>query len=157
MASLGFDTRTAEPLKNFSEPIPAGEYVAAIVDSERKPTTAGTGELIKCVWEILKGEHKGRKLFANYNILNPNEDAQRIGRAEIAAACRACGKPNATDTSELHNIVVVLKVAIQKRKDTGELENRIKAYHPKDGGLPPAAKAAEEPVKPLPKDESDPF
>ena len=158
MASLGFDTRTAEPMRDFSEPIPAGDYVVVMVESERKPTKAGTGEYLKCVWEVVKGEHKGRKLFANYNIANPNPDAERIGRAEITAACRACGKPNATDTAELHKIPIVVKVAVQKKSDgSGELENRIKAYHPKDGGLPPAAKAADEPVKPLPKDESDPF
>jgi len=159
MAVLNFDAASTEPLADLSEPIPAGEYLAQIVESEMKPTKAGTGEYLRLVWEIVKGQYKGRKLFDNLNVQNPNDEAVRIAKATLSAICRAVGVGKLTDSQQLHGKTVLLKVKIQTSKDTGDLENRIRAYSPKpDGSLPPAAKAAEEPAaKPLPKDDSDPF
>ena len=47
MAELaGFDAREVEPAVEFA-PLPAGKYIAAIVESETKPTKAGGGSYLQ--------------------------------------------------------------------------------------------------------------
>lgn len=145
MASLnGFNANDVEPSKGF-DPMPAGRYLAVIVDSEMKTTAAGTGEYLSLTFEIIDGEFANRKLFHNLNLDNPNQTAVQIARAELSAICRAVGVMNPADSGELHNLPMVIKVGLEKRKDTGEMQNRIKAFEPKDS-TPPAASAASKPA-----------
>lgn len=135
MASLsGFNAAEVEPAKGF-ELIPAGRYVAIISDSEMKTTQSGTGEYLKLEFEIIDGEHKGRKLFANLNLNNPNAQAVQIARAELSAICRAVNVLQPKDSVELHNLPLTIKVGLEKRKDTNELQNRIKGYESKDAAV----------------------
>lgn len=139
----GFDAATVEPNEGFS-PIPAGDVVAVMTASEMKSTAAGTGQYLALTFEIIEGPSKNRKLFANLNLANPSQEAVRIARGDLSAICRAVGVLAPKDTSELHNKPLVLKVGIEKRKDTGDLQNRIKGYakHGSNGGGAPAAPAA---------------
>lgn len=139
----GFDAATVEPNEGFS-PIPAGDVVAVMTASEMKPTAAGTGQYLALTFEVIEGPSKNRKLFANLNLANPSQEAVRIARGDLSAICRAVGVLAPKDTSELHNKPLVLKVGIEKRKDTGDLQNRIKGYakHGGNGGGAPAAPAA---------------
>lgn len=119
-----------KPSEGF-EPLPAGEYIAAIVDSEMKSTQSGTGEYLKLTWEVMDGKYKGRKLFENLNLQNPNAQAVEIARGTFAAIRRATGVVEPKDSVELHNIPVLIRVGVKKREDTGELQNRITSYKPK--------------------------
>lgn len=128
MASLkGFNATEVAPSTGF-EPLPVGEYVAMIVDSEEKPTQAGTGSYVKLVIEVVDGQFKGRKLFENLNLDNPSQEAVNIARATLSAICRAVGVLTPDDTVQLHNIPMTIKVGMEKRKDTGDMQNRIKGY-----------------------------
>lgn len=134
MANIeGFDADQVEPNKGF-DPLPAGDYQACIVKSEDKKTNNGNGSYISLELEVIDGECKGRRLWANLNLDNPNAEAVRIARGDLSAICRACGIPRPKDTSELHNIPMVLKVGLKPRKDTGEIQNVIKGYSPVAGG-----------------------
>lgn len=136
MASLkGFNANEVEPNAGF-DVIPAAEYVAAIVNSEEKETSAGTGTYHKLEFQILEGAFVNRKLWVNLNLNNPSEEAVKIARGELSAICRAVNVLTPNDTVELHNLPMVIKVGVQKRKDTGEMENRIKGYKPKGGTGP---------------------
>lgn len=148
MAGLGgFDANKVEPAKAF-DPVPAGEYTAAIIDSSMETNSKGTGEFLKLEFQILDGTHKGRKLYANLNLKNTNEEAVRIARAELSSICRATGILTPNDSVELHNLPMIIKVGMEKRKDTGEMQNRIKAYKPRKkqsaSSEPIAAKEGEE-------------
>ena len=84
MALLGntFDPSTAEDMSY--EPIPAGFYIAKIIESDLKITSSGTGQYIKNVWEILEGDdaqYNGRKIYQNLNIINDNETAVKIAKS----------------------------------------------------------------------------
>lgn len=137
MANLtGFNAAEVEPNKGF-DPIPAGYYPGAMVASEMKTTQAGTGQYLKCEFQILDGEFKGRKLWVNLNLDNPNAEAVRIARGELSAICRACGVLVPKDSAELHNVPISLKVGLRKNSQTQELENVIKGYEAK--GAPVAA------------------
>ena len=131
MANLGnFNASDVEPATPF-DAIPAGKYLAAITDSETKPTKSGSGSYLQLVFTIIEGEYTNRILWARLNLVNPNPTAVKIARAELSAICRAVGVLTPRDSVELHNVPLVINVKVKKRQDTGELTNEIKGYAPK--------------------------
>ena len=134
MANLdGYNAEEYQPLDTF-EPIPAGEYRAVATDSEMRSTKGGSGSYLQVVWELLEGDFKGRKLWSRLNLDNPNRTAVEIAQRELSSICRAAGILRPKDSAELHGIPVLLKVGVEKRSDTGELQNRIKGYAPIGNG-----------------------
>jgi len=127
----GFDANQVEPTTAF-EPLPAGKYLAMITASEMKPNKAGTGRYLELCFTIVEGEHRNRSLWARLTLENPNELAVRIARGELSAICRAVGVMTPSDSVELHNLPLVIKVACKRRKDTGEIANVITGYEKRD-------------------------
>ncbi len=139
MANLnGFDANQIEPSASF-DPIPAGKYLAAITESEFKPTKAGTGHFLQLTFHILEGPHKGRYLWARLNLDNPNHTAVEIAQAELSALCRAVGVLQPKDSVELHNLPLMISVRCKKRSDTGEITNEIGGYEKKAAPAVPAS------------------
>jgi hypothetical protein len=131
MANLnGFDANQVEPTGDF-DPVPAGKYLAVITESEMKPTKSGSGNYLQLTFEIIDGPHKGRLLWARLNLDNPNATAVAIARAELSAICRAVGVLAPTDSTDLHDLPLVIHVKCKKRPDTGEIGNEVKGYSPK--------------------------
>ena len=127
MAHLNnFNANEVEPALNF-EPIPAGKYLAAITESEMKPTKNGSGRYLQLTFTIIEGEYKNRVLWARLNLENPNATAVKIARAELSAICHATGVMTPRDSVELHNLPMTIGVKLKKRDD-GELSNEIKTY-----------------------------
>jgi len=132
MADLrGFDANKVEPTTAF-DPIPAGKYLATITASEMKPNKAGTGQFLELVFTIIEGEFKNRSLWARLNLDNPNELAVKIAQAELSAICRAVGVMAPGDSTELHNLPLVIRVRCKKRKDTDEIVNEISGFEKRD-------------------------
>lgn len=128
MATLnGFNAGEVDPTVAL-DPIPAGTYAAAIIDSELKPTKAGTGKYLQLTLQVLDGEHGGRLVWARLNLENPNQTTVKIARGELSAICRAVGVMQPRDSVELHNIPLEIKVGLKKRADNGEFTNVIKGY-----------------------------
>ena len=145
MANLnGFDASQVEPTASF-DPIPAGKYLAAITESEMKPTKNGSGSYLQMTFTVLDGEFKNRVLWARLNLNNPNATAVKIARSELSAICHAVGVMQPRDSVELHNIPLLITVKVKKREDTGELTNEIKGYEPKAAaaGQPQQAPASD--------------
>lgn len=141
MSSLDFNAADVAPSTGF-ELLPAGDYTAVITDSESKPTSKGTGTYLQFTFQVIEGEHANRKLWARINYTNPSAEAQKIGRAELSALCRAVGVLQPRDTAELHNRPITIKVGFEKRSDTGDMTNKIKGYAPAGGVSAPAPVAA---------------
>jgi hypothetical protein len=145
MANLnGFDASQVEPTASF-DPIPAGKYLAAITETEMKPTKNGSGSYLQMTFTVLDGEYKNRVLWARLNLNNPNATAVKIARSELSAICHAVGVLQPRDSVELHNIPLLITVKVKKREDTGELTNEIKGYEPKAAaaGQPQQAPASD--------------
>ena len=141
MADLrGFDANQVEPTAAL-DPIPAGKYPAVITESEMKPTKNGSGSYLQLTFQVIEGDYHNRVLWARLNLDNPNATAVKIAQAELSAICRAVGVLAPRDSTELHNLPLVIHVRCKKRADTGELTNEIKGYAKKD--QPPAAGAAQ--------------
>ena len=125
MAILNFDANEVEPAKGF-EPLPTGNYKAVISASEEKQTKAGTGSYLSLTFDIIEGEHKGRKVWANLNINNPNQDATRIAYEQLSAICHAVGVLKPKDSTQLHDLPLMIYV-VTKSKDGGT-ETSVKGY-----------------------------
>ncbi len=151
MAELGFDYNAEEhkPLESF-DPIPAGKYSAMIVESERKQTSAGTGERLSLTWLIVEGEYEGRKVFDGINLVNPNPKAVEISMRQLSSICRALGKLRIQDSAELHDIPCEIKVGVRPSGPDAkgvhrDASNEVKDYAPlqASGTVPaPTATAA---------------
>lgn len=117
-----------ERMGSFS-PVPRGNYAAKCVKTSLHDTKSKDGKYLKCEWEILKGEYKGRKIFNNINIENPNSQAEEIAEKEIASMCDAIGiRPSKFDNSEMiHGIPIEIEVGIQDSENYGP-QNTIKGY-----------------------------
>lgn len=143
MADLnGFNANEVEPTASF-EAIPAGKYLAAITDSEMKPTKNGSGSYLQLTMTILEGPYKDRVVWARLNLANPDQTAVKIAQSELSAVCRAVGVMVPKDSCELHNIPLLITVKVKKREGTGELTNEVKGYEPKSAaaGKPQQAPA----------------
>lgn len=135
MANLNnFDANNVDPSVAL-DPIPAGKYLAAITDTEMKPTKAGGGKYLQLTFQVLDGEHKGRLVWARLNLENKSEMTVKIARGELSAICRAVGVMAPKDSVELHNIPLEINVGLKKRDDNGEFTNVIKGYAKKGGNV----------------------
>lgn len=131
MANLGnFNANEVEPTS--FEPLPAGKYLACIVESEMKATKNGAGQFLNLTFQVLDGEFKGRKVWARLNLKNPNPQAEQIARGQLSALCRAIGVMTPRDSCELHNLPLTLTVSLKKRTDNEELTNEVKGFAKKE-------------------------
>ena len=129
MATLNFNANEVEPSTGF-DAIPAGKYQAVITDSEEKSNKAGTGTYLQLEFEVIEGDNKNRKLWTRLILNNPNAEAVRIARGDLAAICHAVGVLQPRDSAELHNLPLTITVKCRKNQDD-EIINEIKAFSPK--------------------------
>lgn len=127
MVKLNEQFKAEEHAKTDFSPLPNGTYKAVIKDSQGKTSKAGHPYLSFTI-EVIDGPHKGRLLWGNVNNEHPNETTRRIANGTLRAMVDAVGKKQISDTSELHNLPLLVEVTQQKRQDTGEMQNRIKSY-----------------------------
>jgi hypothetical protein len=153
MAKFGFNVSEVEvDAPAQYSPIPDGEYILKALDAEEKTTSKGDGSYIKVKFEVAKGEYAGRLLWQNFNINNPSEKAQSIGRQQMVSWATACGKADADDTDKLLDKPFRAAVSIEKGTGGYSDSNRIKAFlfeqvessapAPKAKAAPAAAAAA---------------
>lgn len=143
MANLGATFNTNEiPEDDYEAPeaFPANRYTLQVTESDLVEKDNGN-MLLKVTYEVVGGEYEGRKMWGNFNLRHTSEQAQSIAQREFADLVLACGLTAVDDSEELHFIPFVADVKQEKRKDNGELANRIKKFIPA-GGEPPASKPA---------------
>ena len=127
MAILDFNATDVAPTSPL-EALPAGTYECCIVESGMFPTKSGNGSFLKLTFEVVSGEHAGRKLFARLNLDNPNPTAVQIARGDLSAICRAVGVMSPHDSEELHNLPLLVTVRVRRLED-GDV-NDIRGYAP---------------------------
>jgi hypothetical protein len=128
MGGQAFDTHSVEPASDFS-PLPPGEYPVIIEKAEVKQTKAGTGSYLQIQLSVIGEKYQNRKLFGRITLANPNETAVDIGRRELAALGQAVGLKAITDSQQLVNARLLVKVKVKKGKNSIE-DNEIAAYKP---------------------------
>jgi len=120
-----------EAQDNPFAPIPAGWYTAEITKSELKTTNDKTGKYIALTFRVVEGEHEGRLVFTNLNIVNKSDTAVKLARADLKAICGAVGiDGELEDTEDLHNIPLAIKVSVKAETAQWPAKNEIKSYKP---------------------------
>ena len=159
MAQFNFDASQVAPQQSVG-PLPAGTYLAHIVESDVQPLKSGNGEGLKLTFEIIDGQFKGRKVYENLNIRHTSEDTQRIAQSQLSALCHAVNVIKLMDTAALHFKPVRINVTVREAVGQYKASNNIKGYEAAGGGIsapataPTPAPVAETPAWPTPEQEA---
>jgi len=159
MAQFNFDASQVAPQQS-SGPLPAGVYLAHIVESDVQPLKSGNGEGLKLTFEIIDGQFKGRKVYENLNIRHTSEDTQRIAQSQLSALCHAVNVIKLMDTAALHFKPVRINVTVREAVGQYKASNNIKGYEAVGGGIsapataPTPAPVAEAPAWPTAEQEA---
>lgn len=138
MAGINFNAQDVAPQQAFENLAP-GWYTAMIVESELKPTQAGTGSYLEITIEVVAPQQfAGRKLWDRLNLNNPNEKAVEIAYQTLSAICHATGVIQVQDSQQLHNIPMDVKVGMSKvTEQYPEPRNEVKGYRACQGAAAP--------------------
>jgi hypothetical protein len=134
MAELNYQPDFDDAKEQSFEPVPAGEYIAVIENSDYLPNSQDTGSMLKLTYQIIDGPMKGKKLFENLNLENKNQQAEQIARRALNAICLACNiQGELKDSAQAHNIPI--KIVVGVRPDNrpgmkGQIQNNIKKHLP---------------------------
>ena len=159
MAQFNFDASQVVPQQSTG-PLPAGVYLAHIVESDVQPLQSGNGEGLKLTFEVIDGQFKGRKVYENLNIRHTSEDTQRIAQSQLSALCHAVNVIKLMDTAALHFKPVRINVTVREAVGQYKASNNIKGYEAAGGGIsapataPTPAPVAETPAWPTPEQEA---
>ena len=126
--------RTAE--ESSFEPVPEGEYLVKATTAELKTTKNGRGQYIKMTFTILGPKFQGRKLFTNFNLVNDNPEAARIGKQQIKSFMTSGGMSQEqinqfNDTDQLLGLTCKARVSVDEGGTYGP-QNRIKGFKKPD-------------------------
>lgn len=141
MANFSFDASAVAP-QVTNGVIPAGTYLAHITESDIRPLASGNGQGLKLTFEIIDGQHKGRRVWDNLNIQHTSETTQRIAQAQLSALCHAVNVIKLEDTSALHYKPVKIKVTVREAQGNYQESNNIKGYESASGAIPAPATPA---------------
>lgn len=142
MATVDWDQNEYDEGRSGFETLPKGRYAARVTGVEKKNTKRNDGYMFECEFSLEGEEAKNRKVWANLNVSNPSEVAQRIGREQWNSLCVACGFAigQVKDTRNLVGKRLVILVDIDKRDD-GSTTNKVTGFFPPDGSAPARAPA----------------
>jgi Protein of unknown function (DUF669) len=121
-----FNTQTEEGTPDF-QPLPAGNYVATIVDAKVGPLKSGKGQAVLLQWEVQGGANQGRLIFDRVIVAHESAEAMKFGRRKLKDIADACGvKDSITDLTVLLNKPCSIYVKIEQ-DDAGEYspKNRV--------------------------------
>jgi hypothetical protein len=156
-----FDFGSVEVTEQNFELVPNGDYKACIVSSEQKLTkkaqesgNPADGTMLVLRYQILDGPHAGRQVFQNLNFLNASEQAQSIGRQQLAAVFGACGVTAVGDSSELHDIPLTISLIVKAGTNGYSDRNEVKKVKKARQGSP-APVPASAPVQSQPAPQAD--
>lgn len=116
-----------DSLDDFSA-MPPGEATACITSSKYMETKKKNGHYLQLKWKIMEGEHKGRILFDNLNLDNPNPVAVEIANKALNSICQAAGKVGVQDSEELHGVPILVKWKVNPADAQNPASNSISGY-----------------------------
>ena len=128
MTELAFNATEVKPATGTPDPVPSGYYYAAITASEMKETKNKDGSFLHITLDILDGQYKGQKVFDNLNLRNQSQIAQEIAYGTLSAICHATQILNITDSQQLHNIPMIVKVKLLVATAAYDASNDVRLY-----------------------------
>lgn len=140
MTTFQFNAAQVAPDAGRGDPIPAGWYTVIAKEANLEPNSQATGQLVKVKFEVADGPYKERVVFSNFNVQNSSEKAQEIGQKQFSALCHAVGELMITDTAQVCNKPLKVRIKIRAAQGEYEAQNEITAY--KDVNDPTAVATA---------------
>lgn len=125
-----------EKLHDDFELLLPGKYRAVIAETTYKQTKRQDGRYVSVCFQVLDGRYKDRRVFMNFNIENPNEMAQKIGRGQFKQFLKAIGieatlKEEADFHRQAANRILFIDLDQETGKD-GRTRNTVRKYYAKD-------------------------
>ena len=117
--------------------VPKGRYTAHVIETEIVNTKSGEGKIAKFTFEILDGPFERRRIWENYNYINPNAEAQKIARRQMGRLAEAIGLGVYRDTAEFHHKPLLIDVTIEAGKDGYDDKNKVSKFVQVTGAAPP--------------------
>lgn len=147
ISGSGYDPNKVEAKGFGFDPLPAGKYKMAIMESDLKSSQNNpNSQYLAFTFQVTEGPYAGRKVFQNVTWKNEKIDAVKIGMGQLATIQKAAGVQGAiTDTGVLHFKPMMVEVGLKKRKDTGEDQNVIKGIESAASAPPPSTEGEEKP------------
>jgi len=142
MSAINFDANQVQPQTDFA-PLPAGDYLAMIIDSEMKATKTGRGQYLALTLQVIDGPMANRLLWDRLTLVHDNPKTVEIAQRALSAICHAVGVLQVTDSAQLHNRPLVVRVKYVEDQQYGP-KNEVGGYKPANGqgGHPAPAVAA---------------
>lgn len=81
--------------------IEPGDYTLTVLESELKTTREGSGKYIRC---ILSVEGRGTKVYHNFNVVNKNDMAVKIGKGQLKAMLRCGGYKTPDSLKDIYDL-----------------------------------------------------
>jgi len=126
MISFSFDAKKEE---SFDNSLKEGSYPVTIVEATYKPSKSNPNNfMISVVYQISGDSFNGWKIYDNFNVVNSNELAQKIGRSDLKAMCESCGLEGFSNPSEL--IGESLMVTTKNKVFNGRENPNVVKYAP---------------------------
>jgi hypothetical protein len=115
-------------------PVPAGEYLCEIVDSEVTQTEKSQGRRVLLTFLIVDGPYAGSRIWERADIdrvsISKRDGSElRIDAARFNGLLKALGMGPLRDSQELHSRPVLVRVAVEERADYNP-RNVVKGYRP---------------------------
>ncbi len=134
-----FNTTDVEEAPAY-EPIPINAEVKAVIVKTDVLRNEQGWKGVKIWYQVLEGQHKGKRLDALYTVDNPaSPNSAAIGQRQLKEVCEAVGIQSFRQTEVLHDKIVVCKADQEKGQD-GRIYNRAKRVL-KAVGNPPVPQA----------------
>ena len=117
------------------DPLEAGWYDAAAIDFEERTSAAGN-KYLSATFEIIRGPHTKRRVWANYNLWNRNPHARRFAHDDFRCFSLAVDQPykGTVDTDGLLLKPVRLKLGL--REWNQKIYNTVVDYRESDADVP---------------------
>lgn len=151
-----FNPNAYEPERD-RQVVPDGDYECMIVDSDYKPNSKGTGDVLSLTIQILSGQFAGARIWDNLNIVNQNEKAEAKARRRLSKICEVIGfHGDVTDSTQLHNKRFVSKIKYvppQPKPGThGEYpeKNEVASYKAINQSAPNVSQQRQQPMQSQP-------
>jgi hypothetical protein len=91
-----------------------GEYVACITASEKKTGRDSGDDYLALTIQVIEGPRKGFIGRDNLSLWSSKDNAKSIAQDKIKKIALACGKTKVSDSSELHNIPMLVTFKTEK-------------------------------------------
>lgn len=154
-----FDPNEQEQLPSF-DPLPAGWYAVVINTSAMKATRGGDGKYLEVVLEVdptHHPDHKGRRFWARFNIINRSAQAVSRARSELAKMAKAAGHDSKFRNSDvLHGRRLAVKVKVRPGDANYSATNEVDDYDTVAARISTGASGAGAPSAPTGGDQAAP-